>query len=330
MGTSADRAWVKKQLKRLREHSHEIYDAGGRVTNELGPWTALKMTIHAQAVDVYTTVISNYYDDWYYVDALAGSGSIKIKDRDSDVLVGSPIVAAAMAGDDPFSEMYFIEKDADRATALEDRIECACQELPSIQISPEDCYVITDDANEALGEIRSRIKEDRSGRLKGAHTFGYIDNADLNVGIDAIPEDDRLRMDLLVNYQSTNANRSAGKGERSKMERFWGLPFDELEAMTEEERLEAYINALKQKGRAGEETIPVQASSEFPYHYYMIYNTKKEDAGWLNALQNLRERIRALDGDNIDDVLNTMQRDPTNLDSGLFADEDDGVQETLF
>jgi hypothetical protein len=70
-----DREWIQNNLSSLTAHSAPLQQVGETSDEpEFGAWTALKLIVLTATVDVYSKIISNNGFDFYYVDAMAGSG----------------------------------------------------------------------------------------------------------------------------------------------------------------------------------------------------------------------------------------------------------------
>ncbi|WP_137285461.1 class I SAM-dependent methyltransferase [Halorussus salinisoli] len=110
--------YIQTRVEGLTEYSEEIRDIEPSEVNSFDSWSALKLILHSAAVNMYTTIIPEYKGDFYYIDALSGSG---VSEYDNgQCFVGSPIVAAKVASE-PFSKMYFIDQDEDYCHALKSR-----------------------------------------------------------------------------------------------------------------------------------------------------------------------------------------------------------------
>jgi hypothetical protein len=70
-----DREWIQDNLSSLTAHTDSLQQVA-EVSDEpqFGAWTALKLIVLTATVDVYTKIISNNDFDFYYIDAMAGSG----------------------------------------------------------------------------------------------------------------------------------------------------------------------------------------------------------------------------------------------------------------
>ena len=123
-----DREWIQDKLSTLKAHADDLKEVGG-ITDDpkFGPWTALKLVVFTATIDVYTKIIANNNFDFYYIDAMSGSGVVDIKNR-NDTLVSSPIIAGTVAHQ-PFRRLYFIERNPERAEALRHRLDYAVLQL---------------------------------------------------------------------------------------------------------------------------------------------------------------------------------------------------------
>lgn len=335
-----DREWIQKKLSRLTAHTDNLREVGD-VSDEptFGAWTALKLVSLTATIDVYTTIMASNDFDYYYIDAMSGSGVVNLTDRD-DTLIGSPFIAGTVARQ-PFSKMYFIEKNDDRAEALRERLDYAVDEIDEFEQSRDDYIVFTGDANEILPTIPNRVRQEKGGKLygingkDGAHHLSFIDNERIDVKFDTIRNlAEKMHGDLLINYQESGLNREFGDIKNGKTDwddfvAFFGS--DQVKEMEEsEDRFRFYLSQLQgieaANGRRDYESLQIRGSANYSYMYRMIY-APRQSGEFMDFMKGQRRKIENITGDEIETVLDTMKGTATHL--GLWEVNDDNSQSRL-
>lgn len=146
--TDSDQGWLQKKLLPLLERAKSL-PKDGPVT-EYRYFTALKLI----AVDYYSSVFTRVAnsqvrkgraDASVYVDLLAGTGLVRIKDASRAIhLSGSPICAAS-APHGGFGHIVCVESRTDRCDALKRRLES--------KIEAKKFDIIRGDCNQKINEV---------------------------------------------------------------------------------------------------------------------------------------------------------------------------------
>ena len=126
-----------------------------------GDWTRTKLAILRAYLDAYTTALKDQPFKLRYIDAFAGTGTIELGEQDIEgrrFLDGSARIALEIRNR-PFDELIFVEKEVERARALQ-RLE---------HLASQDVVIRHGDANE---EVR-RICE--SADWRAARAIAFID-----------------------------------------------------------------------------------------------------------------------------------------------------------
>jgi len=329
-----DREWIQDKLSSLTAHSDSLQQVA-KTSDEpqFGAWTALKLIVLTATVDVYTKIISNNGFDFYYIDAMAGSGITELGGSE-ETLIGSPIIAGSVAHE-PFSKMYFIEQKKERAEALRQRLDFAVEEIDAFSQSRDELEVIEGNANDVLPELPDKIRNRRGGSLGGsdeqggAHHLAFVDNERIEVNFDAIRGLSEMWGDLLINYQEKGINREIGRIESGETdgwdEILWFFDCDRRVKRIDspEERFEFYLEKLDQINRSIHESVTIHGSESHPYGYKMIYATQLTGGGseYAEFMEHQRRKVGNLTGDDIETVLRTMRGAATHL--GLWSADDE-------
>ena len=157
------RQWL--EYPSIGEHNDEWWDnnrlraAGAPVTEamDVGEWATEKLTCLCKYLSAYTTILrTKHYRGYFYVDAFAGPGSLRVRRPQSDpaqlsllelvshakedaeaYIAGSP--RAALSIKHPFTDYVFIEKDKERVRELSSLQEQYGKSGPRIHIKNDNC-----------------------------------------------------------------------------------------------------------------------------------------------------------------------------------------------
>jgi three-Cys-motif partner protein len=320
--------YIKKRVRSLTEDSQEVRDVSP-VTNDFDTWSALKLILHSAAVNMYTNVLESneYFNDLFYIDALAGSGVSTYGDEDR-CLLGSPIIAAKVA-EEPFKKMYLIEKNEDKAKALEQRMQHIFNNHADVP-KPKEYDVIIGDANEELPRIARDIWKIREG---GFNYFCFIDNQELNVKWEAI---DALTPkpygDFLINLPtSSGIGRNATKRPvPDGLNEFYCMDLNECnipQSGVRPKMKELYKKCLKKNGRPIQRMTNVDANVG-SYEYDLLYATRKTDggSGYVEVVEYVSKFIEDVHAGDIDNILDVIYNNQSSLTQHLpDGDIDDKI-----
>jgi three-Cys-motif partner protein len=314
--------WIKSKLQRLRESSTDLWNVAPDVTNDFSSWSALKLILLAATVDMYTSIIPKHRDNFYYIDALAGSG-ISAFPEDDENFVGSPIIAATMAHEE-FNRMYFIEQDAEKATALRERLEYVEENL-SKELQCDDYRIIPGNTNNEMDDIIEEIRQETLYQGETVNTLSFVDNQGLDVHYSTLEKITEIHGDLLINLPTIAVRRTAGADYKTSMNNFYGN--SAWEAAKDDDALRTiYMSRLAELNRPVQEFIPVRSGGQF--YYDMIYCTRETQGGspYIQVLEDMEDKISQLTGEDIERVLRFMRGEQTALD--IFGDDDEDEQQT--
>lgn len=126
--------------------------------DEVGRWTKDKLEKLQKYLRAYTTILKSETQAWcagvHYIDAFAGTGVVRDRDRPDELLNGSP--RRAVKVEPPFDRLMFIEKDSARCNALRGLMD----EFPD-----RDIQVYEGDCNEVLHGIFDTIPQNERAFL---------------------------------------------------------------------------------------------------------------------------------------------------------------------
>jgi len=114
------RSWLKTKIEELVRLT-ESFINDKLTRNDAHHWSLLKLLVLAGWVFVYTTIIpkQDWVKEYWYVDLLAGSGAIQVKET-GDIILGSPFVAHFFARTS-FTKYFLVEMNKERHIALQTR-----------------------------------------------------------------------------------------------------------------------------------------------------------------------------------------------------------------
>jgi three-Cys-motif partner protein len=323
------REYLQRRIKGLTGGSEEVLEVAPEQVNSFDTWSALKLILLSSTTYMYTTVISDvdYYDDFYYIDALAGSGASEY--GDDRCFLGSPLVAAK-AAKAPFTKMYFVEQEKEYAEALRARLDYVFSDPNNEFTEPHDWEVIEGDANKEIPNIVSEINK-RSSVEKGFNYLSFIDNQGMDVHWGSIRElTDSLHGDLLINLPIAQA---IGRNVPSdKANEFYGeilleedLPRDDLRRFLRER----YQENLRQQNR------PIQVCTRVntdigSFCYDLLYATRQTDGegGYEETIKYVREFIESVHSGNVNVILDILEGDQSTI-SSFMPEETEEVENEL-
>ena len=295
--------WVQEQLRDLQRNADDIWGVRPDIANSFKEWSTIKLIILAGVVDLYTTIIPKHFDNFFYIDAMSGSGSVVIEEHE-ERFVGSPILTSALAHE-PFNHMYLIEFDSERAQALRQRMEFVSSELD--YGVDGNFTVIEGDANEEIPELVDNEIQDAILDSGSVHTLSFVDNEGADIEWSTIEKLTTVYSDLVVNFPSNNIQRMAGVLNATALNEFYGNSRWRGAGTDSMELLTIYKGGLSEVGRDMQEAIRVHGSRNF--HYDVIYATRETANGspYMTAFEWMQDKLEDLDGDDIDRVLRYMR-----------------------
>ena len=121
-----------------------------------GPWTVEKLNILSNYLNFYTTALKNLPFQLIYIDAFAGTGKIKIGDKEEyEEIDGSARLALQSKGE--FAEYIFIEKKKSYAKELEEMVKSDFPEKKNrVRIEKGDCNSVLLDICQKINWRKTR------------------------------------------------------------------------------------------------------------------------------------------------------------------------------
>lgn len=328
---NGERKWIQERVNSLTgEGPERLKEVHPDVCNSFGPWSALKLIIHSATVNMYTKVISESpFEEYYYVDALAGTGLSEYEN--GDCFLGSPILAAKSATV-PFKKMYFIEGDEDNAEALEDRLELVFTDPYFDVQEPKDWEVLHGDTNERIYNVVADIWKQRSPEAK-FHTLAFVDNQAMDFHWTSMEKMAELNTDFLVTYQGAQAvgmNINIESVHAGKMKDFFGRNLWEEGLEDREDYKQTYIDQM----RSLFEDDSVQVASKIysgrkSYDYDLIYGTRETESGsgYADAVKYVKEFIENFDGQDVEDMIEVINGNQSVMED--FLPENAEIDDSL-
>jgi len=282
--------WLKSKLSDLMQVSNDLITASN-IYSPARAWTPLKLILLLYYIDVYTRIIPRYFDNMFYLDLLAGAGIDEIKET-GDKVAGSPVVASTFARK-PFSKLFLMEMDRDRASALELRMRRI--------LAGDKFEVLEGDANARIDDVLDHL------RKQGSHYLAFVDCQGLDIWWDTMEKLLGLQGDIVFVHQTAEINRVCGRAKQSPgdaecLNRFYGT--DVWEKADRDTLCAAYeLNLRKRRGI----TIPIKIKSD-SFHYDVVFATKVTRRGspWLNAVYTAKEKVERFTGNAVKIALDIL------------------------
>ena len=165
-------------------------------------WTVFKLITHMLYVPLYTSIISKYFSEFYYVDLFSGSGlgyvseevlEDVVKNVDSVGLLriaGSPLIPLSIVRK-PFSGLYLNDLDPHKTNLLRKRIEAIARLTNSqkksncfpFPVNQNNIKIYNHDANIIVNKIMKDVEAKHETLMKkkgrGCHLYFFIDPSGL-------------------------------------------------------------------------------------------------------------------------------------------------------
>jgi three-Cys-motif partner protein len=268
----------KEIVRRVPKASEAIYSKGA--------WTAIKLSIIAYYLDLYTIIAREHFDTICYVDTFAGSGLVRITEYDR-ILYGSPLLGILTPRrNKKFDKFYFVELDRNRIQLLSESVNILAREgyveRDKVQIIPRDMNRIN--YKELLG--------------KCSHSFFVLDPECTEPHWKTVESILKLPADFSLNFMTAGIRRIWGTLRKdpqraNAMNLFYGGK-DWIKARNELDLLNMYVRKVENLGR-----IPVNIEVKGPgmFHYHIIFAVRPTSGGnpWLDAVYRLKERVEKTD-----------------------------------
>lgn len=270
--------YIKEGVDLLTKDAEE-YQQLHPSQNEFDSWSALKLILHNTVTWMFTEVASGNATDFYYIDVLSGAGVSAYEGR--ECFKGSPLIAAEAAVE-PFTKMFFIEKNPNHAEGLETRLQYMFDHKDVEE--PGDWEVIQGDANNKISEVVDEIY-DRSSPPFLYYTF--VDNEKMDFKWDSICDlTPKPYGDLLINLPTAQAiGRSAGLERSQKLNDFYGMDFEDYDIPDNDVRdhmRELYKDRLDEQGRPNQVSTRVDGNVG-SFYYDMLALLKSYCFNTLHA-----------------------------------------------
>lgn len=312
--------YISNRIEGLTEGSEEVRQQSD-VTNDFDTWSGLKLILHSAAVNMYTKVLNNqsYFNDLYYIDALAGSG-VSTYDDGQSCFLGSPIIACK-AAQQPFKKMYFIEKNEKKAKALKIRLSYVFSAENNIQ-PPNDWEVIIGDANEKMADVTGEIRKLGRQADGGYNYYCFIDNQSLDIKWNTIEElTTELYGDLLINLPIANSiGRNATKDPvPSDLNSFYCKDLSYLDVPDSNIRKfmkSVYMDCLSDHGRPIQEITNIDANVG-SFEYDLVYATRDIEGGndYMKVIEYVGDFIEDVHAGDVEGILDVLYNNQSTINT---------------
>jgi len=314
--------WCLRRLGHLTNIVGDLAAIRPDSVYEQGPWTALKEIFLATYNSwIYSRIVPNFFDEWYYIDPLSGPGLVRIQDT-GDVIAGSAIIAAATART-PFTKILLAEKNEESRFALCERLR-RLRELGvdmDFEEPEEDCNVL-------LRRVGNRLPS------RGSNFLAFVDLEGMEVEWNAFSALLSKLGDVIVTFNTGQIQRtwgSARAGNESHaraMDKFYGGTFWEA-AGSADDLPEIYLRALAATDRPRTTRIRIHRENP-PLMQDILFAARRTrgDNPWFDAVENrIKPKVEALTDESVRQALDIMTGRQHTLDWFLSARS--GPQRTL-
>jgi three-Cys-motif partner protein len=217
----------------------------------------------------------------YYIDLLAGSGLCRVGKK-GDVVAGSALIACTQSYH-PFDQYFIVEKDHEKAKAVEARINQYTQ----------DYTLFNRDCNDCIDEILAEIPEK-------SHFLALVDCLGMDVPWATMEKLFSKNGDVLINFQTSllwrepaivKSHSRGWKKTEKNLNTFFG---DDQwkKAGQADDLLYLYMSKIRAE-TSRKIVIPLPVFGDKSYHYDIILATRLTRGGspWIKSMEDIRERM---------------------------------------
>lgn len=290
MGDSLE--WIGDRINEIKTYTDEL----SKITDTyylVKEWTLLKLIFISSFVDLYTKIIPNHVENWFYIDLFAGCGVNQVIST-SDLVLGSSLIAPCFARK-PFTKMFLVDDDKEQTEALSKRITYLSRKDNFKNLNP---VIYTEDCNKIISSIVEDINEYKS-------TYHYLACIDpYGMEIDWGTMEVLLELDygdIMFTYQTQEIARTWGKAKSNQksaetMTKFFGND-DWKYAKGRDDLLKLYENNLRIY-RSNIIDVLIQGKN---FKYHLIFATRETKGGtpWLQAVTYIKDKIEEFGGERL-------------------------------
>ncbi len=272
-----------------------------------GEWTAIKLSILAYYMDIYTSIIKNRFDkNMCYIDTFSGPGIVviqqKSKQMDPLYLFGSPVLAVFVPKERAkFDRYIFIEKDDKRYRYLRKVIDTLSNQG---YLSQNSYQVINADMNTV--NYRKIILEN-----KCSHSLVFIDPEGLEPKWRTVRSILYMPVDVLFNFITFGVRRIWGRAIRGSCEEekliteFYG---DDSwrNASGSNDLLDIYIDKIQSIPRRIALSIKVKITRSIYYDIILATRKTRGNNPYLRPVRNLKKKIEETKLEEFDKILDVI------------------------
>lgn len=286
--------WITKKIKALVDSSQEMASVND-VHYPGHAWSVVKLLLLAGWVYVYTTIIPKYFEHYWYIDLLAGSGTTYVKET-RDVVAGSPFISHFFARE-PFEKYVYVEQRHDRCVALQQRVN---------KLMGGKAEVYEGDCNRLIDSILPT-----GGR---SHGLVFVDNEGFNVVWSTVEAVLQSNTDVLILFPTSSVERVVSERTRSSLNNFYGRN-SWMEAQEREDFLNIYVQQLIRRFAAlrRKEAYSSNVRVGSGQFFYDIILTCK-DGPYVRAWEYLKKRFDWKDPRIIETALDVLKGRATQID----------------
>lgn len=293
--------WICEKVNSLLDSSTELV-AISNIHYPGHAWSVVKLLLLGGWIYVYTTIIPKYFQQYWYIDLLAGAGTTHIEET-QDVVIGSPFIAHFLA-QNSFKKYIFVEKKHDRCEALKQRVT---------KLVGDRGQVVEGDCNEIILSILPKEK--------GVHSLVFIDNEGFNTVWKTMESILAANTDVLMLFPTCSIKRVTNERTRGALDRFYGNT-SWRDAQNEEDFLRIYLQQLKERFeilRNKQVYISSVRVGTGQFFYDIVLICRK--GPYTHAWDYLKKRLNWKDPRTIETTLDILKGRTTRIDWFLDLQE---------
>ena len=310
-GRLDDYQWVKRHVTELRDLGSICRKQFPEMTNEFGPWTALKLSALKNYIGIYTKNLGDKrlrrlgFSGRAYLDVFAGTGVNLIGDSKTPLAGSSPIATRFHYEKWPFDRFYALELEEDYCEALQARMAAL--------VDPKKVSVMSGPADDRLKEVLDDL-DDRKLHYLAFVDYEGVKGFSWNSLQKLLERKGDIWMTLICPGMARVLGRArTSEGDFSTLETMFGR--DTVHKSWEDFSLleKGFLEKISKYKPIVRE---IKVRSGHGYFYQLVFATRETQggSGYVDGVERLKKRIESVSGQFVEWTLEVLEGKRCDLD----------------
>lgn len=292
--SNSDHAWLQGKLRNL------LNWAKGMSTDEPVTqycyFTALKLIAVSYYASVFVKVVKNQIrkhnaNGAVYIDLLAGTGLVRIKDAKPPIHIAGSPTCAASTEHGGFDYIVCVESDRDRCDALTSRL--------GAKMDSNKFDVIQGDCNQKIDDVIHKIQ----AKYDNPIVLVFVDPEAFEIKFRTLASINAAfkRCDFMIHVNSSAVRRERGKiihksdnASPKILEKYFDMPVSEIfKNLATKSPEQQYVDLVEDKlGKKVGDTIDIRdTENHIAYHILCYTRETKGGSGYADSIKKLKENL---------------------------------------